>query len=243
MDSARWIALHCGDEAQSLISQHPNAFLLLCQIAMRAKWKDCPITRLKAGQALIGDWHNAGLRSQKAYRHAKKILIDCQFAAFKGASKGTVATLMDTRIFSVSNGTGASVGASKGRARGEQGATNHTDTQKTQIPFALDGTSSDPPRKISWTAESGFSGITDKDHADWKVAYPAVNIPQQIAAASVWLKQHPEKRKSKHGQFLTNWFSRNQERGGSMPSNPPGPSQQVPAGAAVVNGRTYTQKP
>jgi hypothetical protein len=70
-----------------------------------------------------------------------------------------------------------------------------------------------------------------------------VNIPQQIAAASVWLKQHPEKRKSKHGQFLTNWFSRNQERGGSMPSNPPGPSQQVPAGAAVVNGRTYTQKP
>ncbi len=137
---SRFIALHCGDESAALISKHPNAFLLLTQIAMRAKWKDCTITRLKAGQAFIGDWREAGLRSEKAYRHAKEILTDCGLATFKGANKGTIATLADSRVFSVSADArggqtgeqGDSPGASKGRTRGEQGASNNTDTQSTQ---------------------------------------------------------------------------------------------------------------
>lgn len=131
--SERWIALHCGDDTDSLIENHPNAFLLLVQIAKRAKWKPCSITKLKAGQAMIGDWRSAGLPSEKAYRHAKEILANCRLAAFEGRARGTIATLMDTRIFSITNddkgGQRGELGADKGRTGGELGATNHTDTQ------------------------------------------------------------------------------------------------------------------
>ena len=241
---SRFIALHCGEETTELLRQHPNAFLLLTQIAIRAKWKDCPITKLRAGQAFIGDWREAGLHSEKAYRHAKKTLIDCQLAAFRGASKGTVATLVNAKVFSISNEAGASTGAAEVRTRGEQGATNHTDIPNTQTPFALDGTNSGPPQKIAWSVEGGFSGITEKDHQEWKAAFPAVNIPQQLAAASRWLKDNPSKRKKQIGRFLTNWISRNQERGGSMPSNPPSSSTPIPDGAAVgAGGRIFKSKP
>ena len=235
MAATRFIALHCGDEAQALLENHPNAFLLLSQIAMRAKWKDCPITGMKAGEAFVGDWKKAGLHSEKSYRHAKKVLTECKIAAFKGASKGTVATLMDTRIFSVSMNTGADTGADEGRARGGQGATNHTDTQNTLTPFALDGASSPPSLKISWNADSGFSGITDHDRSGWLEAFPAVNINRQLAAMSEWLKSNPAKsKKSQWRKFITGWLSRHQDKGGDIPSLP-----TAPAGEVIVNGRRF----
>lgn len=136
--SARWIALHCGDEAESLLSNHPNAFLLLTQIAMRAQWKDNPVTGIKAGEAFIGDFKEAGLETQMAYRHAKKVLVRCSLATFKGTNKGTVATLANTSIFSTSAPDRNEPTTNKERARNEQGTTTHTDTLKdtdTLIPL------------------------------------------------------------------------------------------------------------
>ena len=130
---SRFVALHATEETNELLKRHPNAFLLLTQIALRAKWKDCPITKLKAGQAFIGDWRNAGLDSEKSYRCAKKTLTDCQIAAFTGASKGTVATILDSTIYSnfhdPKGGQTDDLGASQGRTKGEPRATNNTDTQ------------------------------------------------------------------------------------------------------------------
>jgi len=131
MNPTRWIALHCGDEAAALLANHPNAFLLLAQIAMRARFVDCPITGLKVGQAFIGDWKNAGL-TQKEYRNAKITLTNLKIGAFKGANKGTVATLIDSSIFSIREETGASKKANQGRTRGEQGATNHKEHKDTK---------------------------------------------------------------------------------------------------------------
>lgn len=102
MSAARWIALHCGEETAALLANHPNAFLLLTQIAMRAKWRDCPISGMKAGQAFIGDWRAAGLHSKKAYEVAKMRLEKCELATFQGGNRGTRATLSDSRIFSLS---------------------------------------------------------------------------------------------------------------------------------------------
>lgn len=121
--------MHCGEETEQLLARHPNAFLLLAQIAMRAKWKDCPITGLRADQAFIGDWQAAGLHSEMAYRHAKKCLIDCHLATFKGTNKGTVATLVDTTVFSISDRTGTDKATPEERTSNGQGTTNHTDTQ------------------------------------------------------------------------------------------------------------------
>jgi hypothetical protein len=132
--------MHCGDEAEALQAQHPSAFLLLCQIARRAKWKDCRITKMKKGEALIGDWREAGIKSEMAYRIAKQTLADCGLATFQGTNKGTRAILTSTTIFSLTRplnndqederGNGPT--ANKERSNSDPTTTNHTDTRDTQ---------------------------------------------------------------------------------------------------------------
>ncbi|HEY8960782.1 MAG TPA: hypothetical protein VIM57_01165 [Luteolibacter sp.] len=130
---SRFIALHCSDDSAALIEKHPTAFLLLTQIAMRAKWKDCPINGLKAGQAWIGDWREAGIRTENAYRHAKKVLETCQLATFRGTSKGTIATLSTSTIYSISKEANHEQehgpATSQPQASNGRTTTNHTDTR------------------------------------------------------------------------------------------------------------------
>jgi hypothetical protein len=126
---ARFIALHCTDETSVLIASHPSAFLLLTQIAMRAKWKNCGISGMKAGEAFIGDWQEAGLRSRQAYRHAKDVLERNHLATFRGTNKGTIATLSNSMIYSI---TTPAEEPSNNQQRNQPTTTNHTDTQNTQ---------------------------------------------------------------------------------------------------------------
>lgn len=126
---ARFIALHCTDQTSVLIVRHPSAFLLLTQIAMRAKWKDCAISGMKAGEAFIGDWQEAGLHSRQAYRHAKDVLERNHLATFRGTNKGTIATLSNSMIYSISTPTEEPSNNQQGN---HPTTTNHTDTQNTQ---------------------------------------------------------------------------------------------------------------
>jgi len=63
-------------------------------------------------------------------------------------------------------------------------------------------------------ATGRMDGITDSHRERWAVAYPAVEIEQQVAAAAAWLAANPKKRKKNIERFLTNWLSTQQERGG-----------------------------
>jgi len=70
--------------------------------------------------------------------------------------------------------------------------------------------------KISFNYESKkIENITPNDISRWKQAYPAVNIEVEILGAAEWLVSNPAKRKSNVRRFLTNWFKRTQEKGGS----------------------------
>jgi hypothetical protein len=100
---ASFIALHRTQETVELLRRHPKAFLLLTQIALRAKWRDCAITQLREGESFIGDWRECGLESESSYRHAKRTLEKCGIATFRATNKGTVASLVSTRIFSTQN--------------------------------------------------------------------------------------------------------------------------------------------
>jgi hypothetical protein len=137
---SRWIAMHCGEEIDTLQEKHPNAFLLLCQIARRARWKDCAITGLAMGEAFIGDWKTAGLPSKKAYQVAKSRLEKCGLVDFKGGNKGTRATLTDTRIFSLSQDDRGNPEApprgNEGEAKGKRGGTIHTENKDTPITLS-----------------------------------------------------------------------------------------------------------
>lgn len=138
-----WIAMNRSEEADLLQEGHPAAFLLLCQIGRRARWRrePCAITGLGYAQAMIGDWKRAGLQSEKSYRHAMGVLKRAGLVAFKGANKGTVATLLDARIFRLeAEPTGEQTGepmdeprgAVKGERTGEPGATKKKERQKTE---------------------------------------------------------------------------------------------------------------
>ncbi|MBK1884387.1 hypothetical protein JIN85_18360 [Luteolibacter pohnpeiensis] len=221
-----WVALCRSEETLALLEGYPNAFLLLCQIALRAKWKDCPISGLRAGEALIGDWKKAGLHSKKAYEVAKSRLEKCQLVAFQGGNKGTRAKLINSTVFSVFHEAEGEPEAtpmgSQGESKGKPGGTNNKEIKKqghteTDL-FASNGTSSDSPpaakQTIRWTFENGFEGITPEDHKRWSEAFPTVNLDSSIASASEWLRVNPAKKKKYPGRFLTNWLTRAQERGG-----------------------------
>jgi cytoskeletal protein RodZ len=64
-------------------------------------------------------------------------------------------------------------------------------------------------------ATAQLDGITDSHRERWATAYPAVEIEQQVAAAAAWLAANPKQRKKNIERFLTNWLSRQQERGGT----------------------------
>ncbi len=98
-----FVALNRGQDTEQLLLKYPKAFLLLTQIALRARWsrEPNPITRLEFGQAFIGDYKSAGLSTEQEYRTAKQVLGTTGQATFRGTSKGTVATLTDSAIWSV----------------------------------------------------------------------------------------------------------------------------------------------
>ena len=125
-----FVALHRSTEATALLESYPNAFLLLAQIAIRARWQDCPITGLKKGQAYIGDWPKAGLKSEMKYRSAKKILTKSEFVTFKGTSKGTIATLTNKAFFSVSVESETSNATNGQRTSNGRVTTNNKGTRK-----------------------------------------------------------------------------------------------------------------
>ena len=88
-------------ETKELIKSAPNAFLLLTQIALRAKrTNDFNVHGLKSGQALVGDYKSIGLTERK-YRTAKAQLETWGFATFKGTNKGTIANLINSSVFDI----------------------------------------------------------------------------------------------------------------------------------------------
>lgn len=132
---SRWIAMHCGEEIDLLQKKHTSAFLQACQGIRRVRWKDCPVSGLKIGEALVGDWKNAGIRTEMAYRHAKKTLTKMGIATFRGTNEGTVMTFVDSTFFSYSAGDdnrqSNRQGTPEERPDNRQGTTKHTEHPET----------------------------------------------------------------------------------------------------------------
>lgn len=64
--------------------------------------------------------------------------------------------------------------------------------------------------------EHTWKGITEKDLAEWRDAYPACDIDHELKAMAQWVISNPAKgHKSRWRTFITNWLKRQQDRGGS----------------------------
>jgi hypothetical protein len=83
-----------------------SAMALLMQIAYRARreagevFENGRAIHLETGEAFVGDCASIGL-SEQNYRSAKKRLADRQFATFRATNKGTVARLVNSRVFDI----------------------------------------------------------------------------------------------------------------------------------------------
>ena len=90
-----------GTEVDELM-RFPFAFLLLTQIARRARRTTQTFNPhdLKPGEALIGDHQSIGASLQN-YRTAKEQLARWKLATFQPTSRGTIATLIDTRVYDI----------------------------------------------------------------------------------------------------------------------------------------------
>jgi hypothetical protein len=94
-----------------------------------------------------------------------------------------------------------------------------TTTQQTQPiaeakaeAYAKAGTTSASSEKISLSAIGQWLNIPVAMMQKWGEAYPAVNIDAQLAKAAVWVMANPKNKKSNYARFLSNWFSREQDR-------------------------------
>jgi hypothetical protein len=102
--SASWFKAFRTPDALQLIEANPDPFILLYVIAHRARWKTDGFNprALELGEAEVGDYERYGM-TERRYRTAKKCLEKWKIATFKGTNKGTLARLVNTTFFSVSN--------------------------------------------------------------------------------------------------------------------------------------------
>ena len=100
--TTRFIKLNRSPETLELLGD-PNAFILLTVIALRARRTDeFNVHNLKCGEALLGGYEKYGLTRQQ-YRTAMKRLGKWGLATFKPTTRGTVATLVDRRIYDIND--------------------------------------------------------------------------------------------------------------------------------------------
>jgi hypothetical protein len=90
------------EKGAELLEEDPQAYLLLSQIALRARRMDGEYSRipLKANQAFLGDHKKAGL-SRQQYRNVQKRLTRYGLATFESTNKGTIATLTNLDVFDI----------------------------------------------------------------------------------------------------------------------------------------------
>jgi len=98
--SQGFIKLTRADDTLELLKDH-NAFVLLTVIALRARrTEEFNVRNLRPGEALIGDYARYGM-SRQQYRSAQRRLRHWGFASFKPTTNGTIATLLDERVYDV----------------------------------------------------------------------------------------------------------------------------------------------
>lgn len=193
-----------SEEAEFLLS-YPNANHLFMVMAFRARRTDHPMNGLKAGQCFLGDYASIGL-TERQYRTAKKQLSDWNLATFKGTNKGTVGTIVNTKVYDIneeaSDGQSATQETGKRQARDGQVTTNkECNNQEGKEKKPSKAKPSDAKEVQDYFAEKGYSesGIGQKfiDHYEsigWKRGKQPVK--DWKATARTWMTKMKPTQKS-----------------------------------------------
>ncbi len=152
-----YVKLIRSTETQELM-KYPPAFMLLCQIALRAKrTDDYNLHGLSIGQAMIGDYRSLGL-THRQYRTAIDKLKTGQFIATQTTNKGTIATIINTKVLDINEEV---KGQAKRQSKDKQSTTIKNEINK-EINIMFDQFYFNYPRKAcKKKAESIFSGLDE----------------------------------------------------------------------------------
>lgn len=211
------------------MSHHPWAYLLLNLIALRACRALPNPDGLEIGEALIGDWNAIGA-TRGQYRHALKILQkekhinisetnrNRQKATTGTTTKGTKVKLLNSVIWDTNPEHNNH--CHDHRTTTEQPRRRNEEVKNgisNDIPNKVRPRTAKRPRSVdalSFDHESwSFTGITEKDVADWKLMYPHIDIQVETLKAAQWFKNNQSKsRRSSYRKYLTGWFGRENER-------------------------------
>jgi hypothetical protein len=153
--SKSYIQLSRSDKTLWLLAKHPNAYLLLTLIALRANRYSSSPDGYFIGECHIGDYAACGLKSEKTYIVAKKRLEKEGFVKIietcrnrkKGATGrttlGTKAKLINSDIYDINmeieDDRKVNRGATEGRPRGDEQEDKEDKEQKEKIIDLIDG--------------------------------------------------------------------------------------------------------
>ena len=124
------------------LCKDPNALAVLTLVAFRARREPCPVTGLQVGQAYLGYSDFSESMGRQQYRLALKRLQKYGFATVQGTNRGTIAGLMDRRLYDINDSLGTDLGTIQEPSRNHPGTTNKKERKKElkkqTIPPQLD---------------------------------------------------------------------------------------------------------
>ena len=98
-----WFKVHRSNEFRYLMKHQPNAFVLLCLIASRARYHDEKgDDSLQINEAYIGDHDSCGL-TRGEYRTAIKVLEAREHIITRRVRRGFIAKLISNDVFEATN--------------------------------------------------------------------------------------------------------------------------------------------
>jgi len=95
-----FVKLNRTEATEYLLQNHPNAFLLLTQIAIRARREPEYLLELDVCESVVGDYRKIGL-SHRQYRTAIDVLINDNLIVKHSTNKGTVVKLICSNIYDI----------------------------------------------------------------------------------------------------------------------------------------------
>jgi len=92
-----------------------------------------------------------------------------------------------------------------------QDRTGQDKDKKKTVPDACSVTGL-TPLKYDYKTHAWNRKSTEEERADWRRAFPGVDLATEFHKATLWLKNNPRKRKKDFAKFLANWFTTAQDR-------------------------------
>ncbi len=93
---------------------------------------------------------------------------------------------------------------------------SNSNSNLVSTPIARKRETSSAPKVYFNPETQRWDNITENMVALWERAYPACDMERELTKMAAWILSNPKKgKKSNYSKFITNWLSREQDKGGT----------------------------